>query len=454
MHMTGPSGILSVPPEHLPGLIALAIIPLALWLAVCAVNALAIARVSWAKSTMRVLERLSFGARAALIGLVVGAVVHAVLVPTHWQDAHVTALLFVADTVGFIFALVWTLGQRRRWEIVDVMMLVGTAAGYALYLIAGWETADPVGLLTTTIELASGILLLASVFSTGSDRRPSANRWLGVAAVAVALVSLLGVSAIGSQLANASPTPSVSTSGSIRATRSPVAPVSGSVMDGMQGNPSSTTTALHLATTSPAGDVVWPVDMKAMAPGMEMATPNCHARPTAAQQEAATRLVDQTVAAVAPYRTLESAKEAGYVPITPSGQKIVHYINPTIYQEGNILDPTKVPVLVYVNTAHGAVLSAAMYLMPRDSSEDPPQPGGCLTQWHIHSNLCFNDGGVVGRESGDSCGVGSVNRTTAPMMHVWMTPVTGGPLVPDPSPVSQVEAAVQMETGSPINGTA
>jgi hypothetical protein len=40
------------------------------------------------------------------------------------------------------------------------------------------------------------------------------------------------------------------------------------------------------------------------------------------------------------------------------------------------------------------------------------------------------------------------------MMHVWMTPVAGGPLVPDPSPVTQVVAAAQMESSSPVNGTA
>jgi hypothetical protein len=221
----------------------------------------------------------------------------------------------------------------------------------------------------------------------------------------------------------------------------------------MQKPSSASTGALHLATTSPAGDVIWPVDMTAMASGMAMATPNCHTPPTASQQEAATRLVDQTVAAVAPYKSLAAAKAAGYVPITPTGQKIVHYINPTIYRQGNVLDPAKVPVLVYVNTAHGAVLSAAMYLMP-PGGDKPPQPGGCLTQWHIHSNLCFSAGSVVGTTSGGACTGGGVNRTTSPMMHVWMTPVAGGPLVPDPSAVDQVEAAVQMESSSPTNGTA
>ncbi len=98
----------------------------------------------------------------------------------------------------------------------------------------------------------------------------------------------------------------------------------------------------------------------------------------------------------APYRSLGAAKAAGYVPLTPTGAKVVHYINPTVYRQGHLLDPHALPVLVYVNTAHGAVLSAAMYLMPFTASQRPPQPGGCLTQWHIHTNLCFRATGVVG----------------------------------------------------------
>ncbi len=396
MHMTGPNGFLSVPSEHLPGLIALAIIPVVLWLALCAVKAFALGRVSWAENLIGHLGRFPFGTRIALVGLLVGAVVHAVLVPTHWQDAHVMALLFIADTVGFLFAFAWTLSQRRSWELVDVAMLVGTAAVYALYLLAGWETADPVGLLTTTIELASGLLLLASVLSSASEHRPSTDRWLCVAAVPVALISLARRKRNREPAHRCVSQPAFSdrAEGDNRIFGGSRLGLSHGRMD---GNSSSKATALHLATTSPAGDVVWPVDMTAMAPGMEMATPNCHSRPTLAQQEAATRLVDDTVAAVAPYKSLERAKEAGYEPITPSGQKIVHYINPIIYREGDVLDPAKVPVLVYVNTAHGAVLSAAMYLMPRDGSGRPPQPGGCLTQWHIHNNLCFSAGSVVGQ---------------------------------------------------------
>jgi hypothetical protein len=238
-------------------------------------------------------------------------------------------------------------------------------------------------------------------------------------------------------------------SGSAATKKSPPA------MAGM-GATATTTTDLSLPTTSPAGAIAWPVDMGPMAAGMQMATPDCVAEPTAAQQQAAVTLVDQTVAAAAPYQSLAAAKAAGYIAVTPTGQRIVHYINPRIYRQGQTLDPSDIPVLVYVNTSHGAVLSAAMYLMPRSAGTgNPPQPGGCLTQWHIHTDLCFRAGTIVGNDNGGgTCPDGSVNQVTQPMMHVWLTPVPGGPLVPDPPAASEVKAADAVPVLDPPNATA
>jgi hypothetical protein len=192
--------------------------------------------------------------------------------------------------------------------------------------------------------------------------------------------------------------------------------------------------------------------MSTMAAGMKMAEPDCTAQPTAAQQQAAISLVNQTVAAAQKYTSLAAAKAAGYVPVTRSGARIVHYINPGYYRSGSVLDPNEIPALVYVNTAHGAVLSAAMYLVPHGVAL--PQPGGCLTQWHIHTDLCFSSGRVVGNNSDGSCAAGSTNRVTQPMMHVWMAPVAGGRLAPDPPALSEFEAAAQMPPLNPLNGTA
>ena len=411
---------------------------------------------SWATGVADRIDRMSFSARAALFGSLVGAVVHIVLVPTHWGDERTTAILFIVDTVGFAAAFVWAYADWAHWRSIATAMLCGTASVYAWYILTGRETADLVGLITTTIELATGLVVLASIgaaVGAGARPRSSAERWTAVVAVAVALFSLLGTNAIAN--ASSSSSPSSPTPAPTKSAPGHGTTASGSGMAGMGGGAPSST-AVSLATTSPAGSIVWPVDMPTtMASGMEMATPNCNATPTAAQRSAAVNLVNQTVSAAAQYKSLAAATAAGYIPVTRSGQRIVHYINPSVYREGATLDPSRIPVLVYVNTNHGAVLSAAMYLMPQSKAgTKPPQPGGCLTQWHLHTDLCFSGGRVVGNDSSSACAAGSFNKTSQPMMHVWLTPVAGGPLSPDPSGVNEVMAAAHMPVLSTPNGTA
>jgi phosphatidylserine synthase len=447
MHMTGSNGVLSVPSEHLPGLVALVALIPALWLALCGLRALASHGSSRADNLLRRFDGLTFTAKAVLFASLVGAVVHAAIVPTHWGGSRVTAILFIADTLGFGLVFWLTFNGRPHWRAASVAVLAGTVGAYALYVVRGWETMDLVGLVTTTIELAAALVVLSPVGSPSGSRRR--ERWLALSAVPLAAVTLVGTATIaGTAGATAAVLSSPTHQGKPAMSSMPASP-------SMPPSMSSTgaTSPLSLATTSAAGPIIWPDDMSAMAPGMAMATPDCTAQPTAAQQQAAVALVDQTVAAAAPYESLAAAEAAGYIPVTKSGQRIVHYINPSIYRSANALDPNAIPVLVYVNTSHGAVLSAAMYLMPRGGGT-PPQPGGCLTQWHIHTDLCLSSGRVVGNDSTAACPSGSVNQVTQPMMHVWMTPVAGGPLAPDPPAVSEVLAAAKMPVLSQPNGTA
>src|ERR1700694_5544125 len=158
MHMTGSNGVLSVANEHMPGLVALVLIGPVVWTALAALQALSVRRVPWAKRAKGRLDGLGFTAKVVLFATLVGAVVHAVIVPTHWGDARVTAILFVVDTVGFAAAFWWTFTARRRWRLVSVAMLGGTACFYALYIVKGWETMDLVGLVATTIEAAAALV--------------------------------------------------------------------------------------------------------------------------------------------------------------------------------------------------------------------------------------------------------------------------------------------------------
>jgi hypothetical protein len=442
MQMTGSNGLLSVPDEHLPGLVVLVLIAPVVWLALSGLRALKAREVPWARRAQSRLDAIGFAGRFALFGCLVGALVHAAIVPTHWGDERVTATLFIADTAGFALAFWWTFTARTAWRLVAVAMLGGTACLYALYIVKGWEAMDPVGLLTTTIEAAAALVALSPAVSSVR------SYGVALAAAAVAMFSLIGTNVLASASAAPSATASTSTTVPERTASSSSGGMAGM---SMPASPAKAT-PLSLPTASAAGSIQWPDDMSSMMTGMKMAEPSCEAQPTAAQQQAAVHLVDQTVASAQKYTSLAAAKAAGYVPVTPTGKRVVHYINPSIYRSGVALDPGAIPSLVYVNTAHGAVLSAAMYLLPKDST--PPQPGGCLTQWHVHTDLCFSGNHVVGTDSRGSCTGGSENRVTPPMMHVWMTPVDGGPLAPDPSARSEVLGALKMPVLSTPNATA
>jgi hypothetical protein len=208
--------------------------------------------------------------------------------------------------------------------------------------------------------------------------------------------------------------------------------------------------AVSLTTKSPAGKITMPAPGMQMAPGMKMASSApCDATPTRRQQEAAVRLVNGSWRDASKYQSLAVAEAAGYRPITPVGLPVVHYLNIGSYLAtitgGSVLDLAEPQSLVYANTPRGAVLVAAMYITRPGGPT--PQPGGCLTQWHIHTNLCLRPGlGVVGVVSPahPACPPGSRNRVTPPMMHIWFVPIPGGPTAIDAPDFQVVHAAEQV----------
>jgi hypothetical protein len=511
MQMTGSNGIFSVPSEHLPGLIALIVFPLVAWCAIAVIRAGANRGFRSAAALDARLDSLSFAARVTLVAMLVGAVVHAAIIPTHWGDSRVLALLFVADVVGFLAASVWLVLQRAHWRLAAFGMLAGTVAGYVFYVLKGWETPDPVGLITTGVELTAALVLLMPVAARSGA--PIGRRWTLLASMPIAAITMIGaamlsgasttdglqagaavshtgMTSMSSRGQSATPSGSMpSMSGDPAAQQATSMPamtgtsgVSGSdsTMPTMSDTPPSSSTdsmpgmggaasssqgtgtmpgmgSLSLATSSPAGPITWPLSMGSMGAGMQMVTPNCTASPTAAQQQAAVALVNQTVSGVSRYQNLANARADGYVPITPTGRPVVHYAKPSYINDGNLLDPAAIESLVYANTSHGAVLVAAMYLMASNQvGATPPMPGGCLTEWHIHTNLCFSNsnGVVVGVTSGGACAAGSTNHISQPMLHVWLAPVPGGPLVVDATDAQVVQAAEQLPTPSPQNPTA
>jgi hypothetical protein len=180
--------------------------------------------------------------------------------------------------------------------------------------------------------------------------------------------------------------------------------------------------------------------------GHAMQTPNCDSSPTGAQTEAAMQLVQTTSSSVAKYKDLSAATAAGYVPITDTRYPVVHYLNVSYMRGTDVLDPNRVQSLVYAFTPYGPVLVAAMYLMP-SRGESGPMPGGCMTQWHAHTNLCTGgkSGLISGFQTEGVCAAGESPLRTPEMMHVWQVPVPGGPLTMDPTDEQIVEAAIMAQ---------
>ncbi|NNN20612.1 MAG: hypothetical protein HKL80_01240 [Acidimicrobiales bacterium] len=179
--------------------------------------------------------------------------------------------------------------------------------------------------------------------------------------------------------------------------------------------------------------------------GHVMQTPNCTEVPTAQQQVNAARIVQETTAAVQKFQDVNVAIKDGYSPITDPNYPVVHYLNAAYMTSQYILDPNHIQSLVYATIPSGQkVLVAAMYLTPYLVAG--PMPGGCLTQWHMHSNLCMSD--TTGTYNGFApCGAGTTLLPTPWMFHVWQAPVPGGPLTMDPTDLQTVQAAIMEVNG-------
>lgn len=195
-----------------------------------------------------------------------------------------------------------------------------------------------------------------------------------------------------------------------------------------------------------SGDIAgWAASVQWTAPNTSTAAVHDHGgastgasrAPTAAELQAATKLYDETKAAVVQYVRLGAAIAAGYKPMEPPDGEIVHYVNPTYMTDAFILDPAHVQSLIYYNGKQGPQLIGAMYIMP-SRAQDGPDIGGPLTIWHQHSNICFDNATGIAvafvhsadfdsTDKSGSCPRGSTLKPTPQMLHVWLIDNPDGP---------------------------
>ncbi|MEY4366150.1 MAG: hypothetical protein RLZZ305_1494 [Actinomycetota bacterium] len=152
---------------------------------------------------------------------------------------------------------------------------------------------------------------------------------------------------------------------------------------------------------------------------------------TEVQFQRARAIISSTATDLAVYASTSTATAAGYRSIGDGATGYEHYIKWDLIQDGRVLDSKAPESLVYKVTAAGRTLVSAMYIAPPGTAINDPtlvEYAGPLMQWHIHDNLCFLLGRVVGLTTPEgNCLIGAKNEVQSPMVHVWIAGHPCGP---------------------------
>jgi hypothetical protein len=380
MHDHAGSNLYAIAPEHTAGLVALLILPVALWLLFRLVGAAAAAHVPIAVRLRDGYNAAPTVTRAAALLLLVTGTIHLGLGFGHAAHAPGMALLFLVNGMLFLGAAVLAFSWRR-WRALSTVLLITTLLAYLVMLAGQRESPDQLGIATKLVELTALGLVLLPAAGLPSRRR----RWIGASTTVVALTVLTGaVTWITAFIVPADAAAHAHQPDAV-AHEHRVKVLPGTVMGNVPAGP-----------------------------------------PTAEQQEAAARLLAETGAGTERFRDLAVARAEGYRPDGLGGDT-THWLSSRNEKDGRTLDPLRPEGLVYANAASGPVLLGAVYQMP--VGESGPVVGGSLTAWHKHQNICFSAlsrtlSGIAspfGR-----CPAGSVMLDTPEMIHVWVVPQPGG----------------------------
>jgi len=375
---------------HMPALVALLVTPLAAWLLLSLARLAAATGSGLAGSLVAGHARSTGPARAAALLMLATGLAHLALVPGHAHESPMLARLFLLNGLSFI-GLTAAAFTKRWWRPASALLLLATIFAYLATIGGHHEAPDQAGIILNLVELTAFGFVLFPRRSPERSRRSVAVRPLrwGAVIVAVPIATVLTGAVIWAVL---------------------LAPSGAEAAGGHRDLAASTGHHEH----AQAGMIMQPVP----------AGP-----PTAAQQEAAAKLVADTRTGIDRYQDVSVAAVDGYVPSTAPGAPTVHYMNWAYMHDGKVLDPERPESLVYATTPHGMVLLGAMYVMPKAGMKGP-DVGGSLTPWHEHDNVCFAlpSKMLVGLTSPfGACPTGSLNVHTSAMLHVWTAGNPSGP---------------------------
>jgi hypothetical protein len=169
--------------DHAGAIVALLYLPVVGVAAVFAIDRSAAAGWSPALRFVAGFERASRARRVVALLLAISAAIHLGLVPAHAEENRTLAALFVLDFMALTATAVTAFDARiPNWRAAAASLLVANLIAYAVYVVAGAETLDAVGIATKAVELAALILVIhpATAFvgmvERGNRRRDTHHR--------------------------------------------------------------------------------------------------------------------------------------------------------------------------------------------------------------------------------------------------------------------------------------
>lgn len=391
--MNTPHPLISgIAPQHIPAVIAVLMLPAALWAARGLARALSSGQADWLAAFLYRYQCASLATRVTAALLLVTATVHLAL-PFGHQGESWMSLLFLASGTAFAALAAAAFGSRT-WRPAAALVLTVSVIAYVIASLSGREEPDQVGIATKLVELtALGLVLIPRPAPVRGFLRRLARTAAVGALVALTVATGVGVW-IGAFVAH----------GKADAAEE-------------QPHKHAQGTAAHMhahahAARAQAGTIMRPLPM---------------IPPTQKQKLAAERLARETKAGIAKYRSYKAAIADGYVAQGPLRGMEVHFNNDAYGKDGRILDPRRPESLVYAFEDGRYMLLGAMYLMNR-AGVAGPEVGGSLTRWHAH-NVCITllPPGFTLVSPFGTCPTASVSLTVPEMMHVWTVDNPLGP---------------------------
>jgi hypothetical protein len=144
--------------DHTIALMGVLFLPVAVVTALLALQLLAV-RSAFAATTWDRIAAANSATRTGSLLLLATADIHLTLVPVHLVEQPITGVLFLIDGVA-LTAVALAAFATPRWRAPAIGLLLANILAYGLYIGAGWEGADVIGVGTKLLEMVAIVMVV------------------------------------------------------------------------------------------------------------------------------------------------------------------------------------------------------------------------------------------------------------------------------------------------------